>query len=403
MCAQYVDNLIDALEGRKKSGEFPNRIKFEKEGETVVGQVKAIAPNPWRTDKTVYHIQNLQDGEIYMLPSNITLMRLLEEQEAKVGDYVLVRYTGKSDTSKKGFRANLYEAAVIAQEEAIKKGLVPKAGIPPAPVKGQGKLKGPKVETSKDEEPTLDDLSLKELRARAKDLGVPRPRTLKRRALIKEIQKAEGEKVDKKGDLKTAVKPLVMTLGWPPQEAVNSVMDLLEEEPDLTYEEAVNIILEEEEEEDEDEEEEGEEEAEEEEEEEEVEEYTKDELMAASDDLLLELAESYEITVKGKLTKKKKRALIKRILKEQEELFAEEGEEEEEEEEEEEAAPAPQTLTDNEVKAVEFVAGIMEFYGEVGTSELNRLVNEVQGFDIKPDRLYEICNLKVAGDVVRAA
>jgi hypothetical protein len=114
-----MDLLIQNLERRKKSGKFPVKFPFQNEGDFIVGEITLVTKNALAPEKDQFFVRSIKDGQEYSLPSNIVLLRLLHEQKAKEGDYVLVRYIGDSpEPSKKGNPTKLYEAAVVPKEEA---------------------------------------------------------------------------------------------------------------------------------------------------------------------------------------------------------------------------------------------------------------------------------------------
>jgi hypothetical protein len=117
--SEMLDKLLDELNKRKRSGRLPKRFRFKDPGDSIVGQIITIASNPFKQEALQYHVKSLKDGFEYMLPSNIALNRLLEEEKAKVGDYVLVRYVGTTpEPTAKGFFPKIYEVAVLPKEEA---------------------------------------------------------------------------------------------------------------------------------------------------------------------------------------------------------------------------------------------------------------------------------------------
>jgi len=117
--SEMLDKLLEELNKRKRSGRLPRRFRFREPGDSIVGQIITIASNPFKPDALQYHVKSLKDGVEYMLPSNVALNRLLEEEKAKVGDYVLVRYVGTApEPTTKGFFPKIYEVAVLPKEEA---------------------------------------------------------------------------------------------------------------------------------------------------------------------------------------------------------------------------------------------------------------------------------------------
>jgi len=143
--SEIFEKLRQELENRKTTGQFAKKFKFSKAGDTIIGQVTGIVQNPFKPESQQVEVRSLKDGVVYVLPSNVTLNRLLlESHDVSVGDYILARYLGESETpTKKGFYAKLYEAAVISKDDA--KGLLG-GDLPVAP---------PAVQAEKSKEPLL--------------------------------------------------------------------------------------------------------------------------------------------------------------------------------------------------------------------------------------------------------
>jgi hypothetical protein len=119
LAMDQVDLILEQLEKRKKKTGFVQRFKFEAEGDSLAGEITAIVTDPFRADKKQIQVRSVRDGEVYSLPSNVSLMRAFEEAGAKKGDFVMAKFLGKTaEATKRGFYPKLYEAAVFSAEEA---------------------------------------------------------------------------------------------------------------------------------------------------------------------------------------------------------------------------------------------------------------------------------------------
>ena len=205
------DALIEQLEKRKKSGAFPKKAKFDEEGDSVIGTITMIQPNFFNPEKTQYFIRSAKDQTEYSLPSNMVLIRLLEQQKAKVGDYVLVRYLGSNISEKSGNPVKIFEASVVPEAEAamLKEAATQRAGgaaapasspSVPTPPKQQVPVQKPVAKVTPKAEP-LDPRIVSTAKSLISYKG-----EIASEELAKELQKWTGTAVD--------MKVLVGTLGY---------------------------------------------------------------------------------------------------------------------------------------------------------------------------------------------
>jgi len=347
MSIDVKDILVQALEARKRSTRFPRRWRPE-EGDTIVGEVTDIATNPFNQEKQQVAVRSIKDGEEYLLPSNVALNRALLGQGVKVGDYVLVRYAGKSDKpTKRGFYAKMYEVAVMPKEEALKI------------LSGQV-LTTPQVTPRQ----TVDREPLRSDRGVSRQI-IPR-------------QPSRSDQVTSS----TSQEPLRQTSGYvlPPQEstiteggregiatrtetvekvqeAVERVHDVVEKSldregtrsnPDLTR--------------------------------------------PPSDNIMTEIENLFE-------EKPQEPFSISRELSRQEPSRKPETKEATEPVKTE----GPKEDSEKLVKAKAFIGSVMDFYGKIHKDDLLRLLNEVQGFSLSLEEIIKLGGLKQEGDYLSAA
>ena len=114
-------SIEEKLRERLKKSTLPPFWKPQKVGDEIAGRVVRIRDSPWppktEYDKYIFEVQPLSGGETVSLPLHISLMRSIIEEGTKVGDYVMVRYTGEGKSSK-GRTVKTYEVAVLPKEEA---------------------------------------------------------------------------------------------------------------------------------------------------------------------------------------------------------------------------------------------------------------------------------------------
>lgn len=85
---------INWNEFEKPSGEYPDRFKFEKEGDTIGGRITdiriATMPDNSRYPSITIDTGN---GQFEVLASQSQLLRLLATQQPKVGDTITITHT----------------------------------------------------------------------------------------------------------------------------------------------------------------------------------------------------------------------------------------------------------------------------------------------------------------------
>jgi hypothetical protein len=115
---EFLEVLRKALEARIKQGGIPPRLEL-KEGEEAIVRIIDVIDNPWRPQSKIYIVVNLEDGVQYRLPVNVGIQSILQEVNAKPGDYLLLRYLG-SATTKSGRTIRRWAVGYLSSEEAQK-------------------------------------------------------------------------------------------------------------------------------------------------------------------------------------------------------------------------------------------------------------------------------------------
>jgi len=116
--AEFLEVLKKALEARIKQGGMPPRLDL-KEGEEAIVRIIDVVDNPWRPQTKIYIVVNLEDGVQYRLPVNVGIQSILQEVNAKPGDYLLLRYLG-SATTRSGRTVRRWAVGYLSAEEAQK-------------------------------------------------------------------------------------------------------------------------------------------------------------------------------------------------------------------------------------------------------------------------------------------
>jgi hypothetical protein len=115
---EFLDVLRRALEARIKQGGMPPRLEL-REGEEALVRIIDVVDNPWRAQSKIYIVVNLEDGVQYRLPVNVGIQSILQEVNAKPGDYLLLRYHG-STTTRSGRTVRRWSVGYLSSEEAQK-------------------------------------------------------------------------------------------------------------------------------------------------------------------------------------------------------------------------------------------------------------------------------------------
>jgi hypothetical protein len=115
---EFMEVLRRALEARLKQGGMPPRLDL-REGEEAIVRIVDVVDNPWRPQSKIYIAVNLEDGMQYRLPVNVGIQTILQEVNAKPGDYLLLRYLG-SVTTKSGRNVRRWSVGYLTSEEAHK-------------------------------------------------------------------------------------------------------------------------------------------------------------------------------------------------------------------------------------------------------------------------------------------
>lgn len=123
------------LEGRMKTTGFPPFWVPQKKGETITGQISLIRKSPFNPEQKLFHIKEIETGEEFTLPSNVTLIRLLEDTPPEIGDVVKVRFED-TQKSKRGRGVKIFSMGTMKKaeyEEMLKAAGKEIPKVPPAP------------------------------------------------------------------------------------------------------------------------------------------------------------------------------------------------------------------------------------------------------------------------------
>jgi hypothetical protein len=115
---EFIEVLRRALEARVKQGGMPPRLDL-REGEEAIVRIVDVVDNPWRPQSKIYLVVNMEDGVQYRLPVNVGIQAILQEVNAKPGDYLLLRYLG-SVTTRAGRTVRRWSVGHLSAEEAHK-------------------------------------------------------------------------------------------------------------------------------------------------------------------------------------------------------------------------------------------------------------------------------------------
>jgi len=93
---------------------FPPFWHPENVGDELFGEIINIRPSPFEADINLYDVKDPETNEVWTTPSNVVLVRTLQELNPQVGDFILIKYTGKRKRTK------LFEVSVLPKAEAEK-------------------------------------------------------------------------------------------------------------------------------------------------------------------------------------------------------------------------------------------------------------------------------------------
>jgi hypothetical protein len=114
----YIETLKKALEARMRQGALPPKLELPEEGEALV-RIIDIVESPWKAGTKIYVVVNLEDGIQYRLPVSVVLNRMIADFNAKVGDYLLIKYRGMKEYES-GKKVSLWNVGHLSAEEASK-------------------------------------------------------------------------------------------------------------------------------------------------------------------------------------------------------------------------------------------------------------------------------------------
>lgn len=101
----------------------------------LAGKIIGVRPSNFKDENSLYTVEDLDENQVYTVPEHQVLSSALLNKQAKVGDFVLIEFTGLEKSKSSGRDVFMYEISVVKEEDA--------GDLKPAPLDAEyEKIKG---------------------------------------------------------------------------------------------------------------------------------------------------------------------------------------------------------------------------------------------------------------------